>query len=90
MKPVSFTRGILAAISERAHAPGSPIKVTIELPDGPLAIDSRSIGSKRRDDGSYDVRMRLINLRREDRERLERQLAPASAATPTDRSDSRD
>ena len=81
MTPVSFVsaNGILAAVSDRPHAPGAPIRTTVVLPDGPLSIDARSIGSKRRDDGTFDVRMRLINLRREDRLRLERAF--------TDRSD---
>jgi hypothetical protein len=84
MIPVAFAGLILAVIDDRPHAPGAPIRATLTLADGPLAIAGKSIGSKRRDDGSFDVRMRLINLRREDRARLERALGT------TDRSDTPD
>ena len=82
MTPVSYAGGILAVIDVRAHAPGAPIRATLALPDGPLKVDGRSIGSKRREDGGYDVRMRLTNLRREDRVRLERLLATDRSSIP--------
>ena len=85
MKPVAFAGasagGILTVVSERAYAPGEPARATVELSDGALEIEGKSIGSKRRPDGTFDVRFRLLNLRREARERLERALA---AAEPPD------
>ena len=58
--------GIQAAI----FAPGAPIAFEAVLEDGPVALEGKSHGSKRRGDGRFDVRLRMINLRREDRERL--------------------
>ena len=55
----------------RAFAPGSPIKFAIHFDEGAVAYESRSIGSKKRDDGAFDVRMRMVSLRRDDRVRLD-------------------
>jgi len=46
------------------------MELTVELESGPLPISAKSLGSKRRDDGRFDVRARLISLRRPDRELL--------------------
>jgi hypothetical protein len=65
---VSFEGDVLVTVLERAFAPGAPVKLEL---DG-MSIDGKAIGSKRREDGKYDVRLRLRNLRREFRERLTR------------------
>ncbi len=57
---------ILTLISPRAFAPGAPLRFTCT----DLTLAGKSLGSKRRDDGRFDVRLRLVNLRRTDRERL--------------------
>jgi hypothetical protein len=68
----------LHVVSEVPFAPGSPVSCTAPLADGELDLEGRSQGSKRRDDGRFDVRLRLINLRRADRERLALALTPGS------------
>jgi hypothetical protein len=55
----------------KAFPPGQPLQLVL-WPDTPdaLALALRSIGSKRRDDTTFEVRARLINLARTARERL--------------------
>jgi hypothetical protein len=65
----------LAMVSPKAFAPGQPIAFDAMLADGTLSLEGRSLGSKRRPDGRFDVRVRLINLSRHGRERLVRALA---------------
>ena len=62
---------LLDVVSSGAHAPGRPVEVVLELPDGPLPLRAKSRGSRRREDGRFDVRLRLVELRREERARLE-------------------
>ncbi len=61
---------VLWGSSPRAFPPGKPL--TLELLPGaaPLQLATRVIGSKRRDDGSFELRVRLVNLRKEARARL--------------------
>jgi hypothetical protein len=61
---------VLVVRSPRAYAPGSPISFSIETSEEERALEGRTIGSKRLEDGEFEVRMRLVNLRRADRERL--------------------
>jgi len=60
----------LHVVSPRAFAPGSPVSLVVVLGGGEVPLEGRSQGAKRREDGSFDVHVRLINLRRTDRERL--------------------
>lgn len=64
-----FDGKLLALRLPRALAPGQPAELRVAL-EPPLALAGRSIGSKRREDGAYDVRLRLVNLTREAREAL--------------------
>ena len=66
----SFDGKVLSCVSPRAFAPGAPIRFRAELPSGERALDGKSLGSKRREDGAFTVRMRLVSLRREAREAL--------------------
>lgn len=70
-----FDGKILAVRLPLALAPGQPAELTVAS-EPPLALAGRSIGSRRREDGSFDVRLRLVNLTREAREAL---LAAATA-----------
>ncbi len=54
-----------------AFAPGAPIQTRVALPGGVGTVEGRCIGSKRQDDGTFEVRMRMTNLRREHRLALE-------------------
>jgi hypothetical protein len=61
---------VLHLILARAFAPGAPVAFEATLAGGRVALTGKTIGSKRRDDGRFDVRLRMTNLRREDRARL--------------------
>ena len=65
---------VLTLLSPRAFAPGSPIRFSVVRNDGSLSLEGRTIGSKRIDPHHFEVRMRLVNLRRADRELLIREL----------------
>jgi hypothetical protein len=61
---------VLHIVIDRPYAPGAPISMTITRADGALGLRGKTIGSKRRDDGRFDVRLRLVSLSRTDRARL--------------------
>jgi len=64
--------------SPSAFAPGSPMRFTAAFEKIERSYEGRAIGSKRQADQSFEVRMRFVNLRREDREAL---LAALGAET---------
>ncbi len=79
--PITLARGgdgsaesvdgeVLTCVVSRAFAPGAPVDFTVRIGAGELTLGGKSLGSRRRDDGRFDVRFRLVNLRREDREAL--------------------
>ncbi len=72
----AYAEGVLALVAPRAYAPGAPMSfdVVVEA-SAALSLAGRAIGSKRRDDGRFSVRIRLTNLRRAEREALERLAA---------------
>ncbi len=65
---------LLTLLSPRAFAPGAPIRFAI-LGEVERSFEGRTIASKRVEDGRFEVRMRFVNLRRPDRELLNRELA---------------
>ncbi len=62
---------LLTMLSPKAFPPGRPIELSLLLPEGELALAGRSIGSKKRDDGLFEVRLRLVNLRKDARQKLD-------------------
>ncbi|HJK89091.1 MAG TPA: hypothetical protein RMH85_13955 [Polyangiaceae bacterium LLY-WYZ-15_(1-7)] len=64
---VAFDKGVLEVVSPAPFAPGAPLALEV---DG-RALQAKSLGSKRQEDDRFRVRMRMINLRREDRLYLE-------------------
>jgi hypothetical protein len=61
----NFDGVVLTVVSPRAFAPGAPIRFSTAAGGDPRSFEGRTIGSKR-----VDVRLRLVNLRRADRELL--------------------
>jgi hypothetical protein len=59
----------VALVSTTPHPPGSRVRGSLE--DG-TAIVMKTHASRKRDDGRFDLEGRLLDLRREVRERLER------------------
>jgi hypothetical protein len=72
---LSFQEGVLALVLPKAYAPGQPLELKLEAPSGAVELQGKSLCSKRRSDGQFDIRVRLINLRRTDRELLVSLLA---------------
>lgn len=72
---VALEGEVIAAVFARAFAPGAPVKMEALLGEDSLPVEGKTIGSRRREDGRFDVRLRAINLRRETREALARALA---------------
>jgi hypothetical protein len=68
---VSFVGETFVAVVSRAFAPGTPFRGVVTIEGVDLAIEGRANGSKRTPEGTFEVRARLINLRKADRERLE-------------------
>jgi hypothetical protein len=60
----------LEVVSPKAFAPGQPIRFAAVVDGDDVSLEGRSQGSKKRDDGRFDVRMRLVNMSRAVRERL--------------------
>jgi hypothetical protein len=71
---VRLDGNLLTFLSPRAFAPGSPIRFAVSAEGGPRSFEGRTIGSKRIEGGRFEVRMRFVNLRREDRELLAERL----------------
>lgn len=65
----------------RALAPGAPVLLEVARPEGPLTIEGRSLGSRRLapDATSFEIRARLVNMRKADREWLAAALGPPPA-----------
>lgn len=72
---VSLEGELLGLTAPRAFAPGQPVELTARLDTGQLRLAGKTLGSKRREDGRFDVRLRLVNLRKSDRETLQSLLA---------------
>ncbi len=61
---------VLHLVAERAFPPGRPLVFDLVVPDETLALQGKASGSKRREDGRYDVKVKLHTLRRDHRARL--------------------
>ncbi len=72
---VHFAGEVVLFVSDKAFAPGKPLDVHAAFAEGELPAKLKVIGSRRREDGRFDVRARVINLTRELRERLQRAFA---------------
>ena len=71
---LAFDGEWLSCVLSRAFAPGSPVKLSLRLPKGKLALGGKAAGSRRMKDGRFALRLRLISLRRDQREALLRAL----------------
>ena len=71
----ALTGAILTAEGATPLAPGTPVRLAASLPAGDVPLEGRTIGSKRLPPGAYEVRIRLVNLRRGAREGLSAALA---------------
>lgn len=66
----AFDGEMIVLVLSRPLAPGTPFRGVVAIETGEIAIEGRATRSKRTADGTFEVRARLISLRRDDRERL--------------------
>jgi hypothetical protein len=71
---VAYDGNLLTLRSPRAFAPGSPIRFAAAADGEVRNFEGRAIGSRRIDDAHFEVRMRFVNLRRDDRDFLAERL----------------
>jgi hypothetical protein len=67
---LSCDTNILVAITPKAFPPGRPLEVTLLLDDKNLTVVGRCVGIKKRDDGEFDLRVRLQTVTRDTRDAL--------------------
>jgi len=66
---------LLQLWSAKPFPPGQPLQLRVTALEPALQLEGRSLGSKRSPDGTYALRLRLINLQKPSREALERAWA---------------
>lgn len=64
---VGYAKNVIELVVPMPFAPGQPARFAVEG----LALEGRSLGSRKREDGRFQVRLRLVSLRREQRLALE-------------------
>ena len=69
-----FVGEVLTLRCARPYPPGRPLSLIILASEPALSLSGRCIGSRRQDEDLYLVRVRLTNLRREDRQWLQAHL----------------
>ena len=79
-RALSFVGEVMTLTLARAYAPGQPMRCTVVIGDREMALDGRSVGSRKTPDGAFEVRVRLVNLRREDRDALRAATSRASVS----------
>lgn len=65
-----FEGGVLHVVLDRAFAPGKPTDLQLTLGGDTLSLRGKSLGSKRREDDRFDVRLRMLSLRKGERAAL--------------------
>jgi hypothetical protein len=68
---IAWDGKLFTLTSARAFAPGQPMALTVDLNPPCGGLDLKSIGSRKRDDGRFEVRARAMTLAKSTRERLE-------------------
>jgi hypothetical protein len=68
---VHYRPNTLRMICVQAYPPGKPLRLQTDAGGETLDLQGKSAGSKLRADGRYDVTLRLVSLRRDQRSALE-------------------
>jgi hypothetical protein len=69
---VNYAENVLHLVCVAAYPPGKPLTLRADTGVELLDLQGKSAGSKLRTDGRYDVKLRLVSLRRDERIALER------------------
>jgi hypothetical protein len=72
---VGYANERVELLLDRPFPPGRPLVFTASLPTGPLTLQGKAQGSKRRDEALFAVQLKLTSLRREDRVTLEQSFS---------------
>lgn len=67
-----FEGEVLHVVLDRAFAPGKPTELTLTVEGEARSLRGKALGSKRREDGRFDVRLRMLSLRKAERAALQR------------------
>ncbi len=67
---LSFDGKQCLLVGARAYAPGNPMRLRVERPQGSLALEVKSIGSRKREDGTFEIRARITTIPAEVRDAL--------------------
>jgi hypothetical protein len=62
---------VLGLVAAQAYAPGQPLVFELRLGESWVSLSGKSQGSRARDEGGFELKVRLTNLRREARLALE-------------------
>lgn len=62
-----FDKEFLHIRCTRAYPPGRPLNFKLHVGEQEMSLSGRCIGSKKQAEGDFAVRLRMTNLRREDR-----------------------
>jgi hypothetical protein len=80
-RAISCEAGRLHFVAPKSFPPGQPLALSLQPSAAArLPLAARCLGSKRRDDGHFDVAARLINLDRATREALVEAFAALNPA----------
>lgn len=64
----AFDGNLTTVLCTRPYAPGQPMLFVLPF-EPPATVDGRTVGARRRADGLYEIRLRLVALTREVRVR---------------------
>jgi hypothetical protein len=67
---VSMAGEIITLQLPRAFAPGAPFRGAVILAEREIALEGRTVGSRKTADGTFEVRVRVVNMVKDDRLRL--------------------
>jgi hypothetical protein len=69
-RAVGLAGEVLHLVTERAYPPGRPLAFSLQVAEATMALQGKAAGSKLREDGRFDVKVKLHTLRREHRATL--------------------
>lgn len=61
---VALDGEFVTGVFPRAFAPGAPFTVRLSLSETPVGFTAKAVGSKRRTEGDFAVRMRMLDVRK--------------------------
>lgn len=75
MEMTSYDGAEITLVATVALAPGKPVRLRVTVGETALELEAKSHGSKRREDGRFEVRLRPVSWRREQAEAVREALS---------------